>query len=183
MKIIGVSGLARSGKDTFFEMSVRMKSEYGKNIRRYAFADELKKECDHYLISEYGISAFSNDTDEKKIIRPYLVLYGTEKRNEDMNYWVNKVQEKIEKDKTSKAIFITDVRYENEINWIKSLNGINIHVERVGNKPPNEEEKKNDPLLKKMCNFRLRWNDFNKPTNKEDITIPFGAKKIINSIL
>ena len=46
--------------------------------QRLAFADELKKDVDSFLIEKLGISAFTENTKEKEIIRPMLTTWGTE---------------------------------------------------------------------------------------------------------
>ena len=75
--IIGVTGFARSGKDTFFKESSKLLSKA--QCHRYAFADALKHESDDFLKKNVGISAFT-DAEDKELIRPFLVTYGTELR-------------------------------------------------------------------------------------------------------
>ena len=108
--IIGLCGLARSGKDSFFRFSEDFNLNDKSNVR-LAFADELKKETDFFLRSNFGISSFSDDPEEKKIIRPILVAYGMQKRVVSNGlYWVNKIEEEIKKSKGIYNYFITDVR-------------------------------------------------------------------------
>ena len=57
MKIIGISGLARSGKDSFYEFCKPLLDQEGIGHRRMAFADELKEEADTILSKYVGISA------------------------------------------------------------------------------------------------------------------------------
>ena len=157
MTIIGISGLARSGKDTLFKfLSEKLKSS-NVSSKRLAFADELKEECDDFLKKNIGISAFTEINTEKEIIRPFLVCYGTKvRRRLDKNCWINRLSNKL-KSINQDYIFITDVRYENEIEWVKSQGGKTIHIERHGNIAPNEEELKNDPILKKRSQYRVKW--------------------------
>ena len=77
------------------------------------------------------------------------MTYGTKiRRRLNENCWIDKFQ-KIEKELVMAGLrFITDVRFENEIDWIQSLDGKTIHIERNGTLPPNEEEAKNDPILR-----------------------------------
>ena len=77
MKILGISGLARSGKDSFYELCKPFLDKEGVKHRRMAFADELKEEADLILSKYVGISAFTENAEEKKVIRPLLVTYGT----------------------------------------------------------------------------------------------------------
>jgi len=158
--IVGLCGLARSGKDSFFNFAEKFYFNEKSNIR-LAFADELKKETDNFLISSFGISAFSDDIEDKKIIRPILVAYGMQKRAVSNGlYWINKIEEEISRFKDEYNHFITDVRFPNEVSKIKDLGGFCIHIERDGNKPPNKEEEENDPIVKKMCDYHFNWKNF-----------------------
>lgn len=156
-KVIGVCGLARSGKDTIYNLCNPVISSMGKSCKRLAFADELKQESDEFLIKNIGISAFTEDSREKELIRPFLVTYGTHlRRRLNKECWIEKVDEKLKETKED-FVFITDVRYENEIEWVHNLGGISIHVEREGIEAPNEEEAKNDPILKNNSLLNVKW--------------------------
>lgn len=154
-KIIGLTGVARSGKDTFFEC---LKSNFS-NLRfsRIAFADELKHECNDFLMKNTGISAFTEDPEEKEIIRPFLVTYGTHvRRRLNQNCWIDKIEPKMIKDRLNTDIFvITDVRFPNELTWIKSRGGSVIHIQREKTTAANEEEGKNDPILRDLADISL----------------------------
>jgi len=182
MKIIGISGLARCGKDSFFNVSSKILKESSRESSRFAFADELKLECDNFLKSNTGISAFTEDPEEKELIRPFLVCYGTHiRRKINKNCWISKVENKLnDKKYKNHIVFITDVRYDNEIEWIHSKNGHSIHIERVGNKAPNEEELANDPILKSKSMINLKWRNFNS-LNCDSIrsTVEKTLKKIL----
>jgi hypothetical protein len=162
MKIIGITGLARSGKDSFYDLSKPIIESFNQKHTRYAFADALKEESNELLSKYAGISAFTEKNSEKKIIRPFLVTYGTHVRRKlDPNCWINKVQRKIEQDTNKDSwVFVTDVRYENEIEWIKKLNGKTIHVTREGNIAPNQEEIDNNPILREKSDWQISWKDF-----------------------
>jgi hypothetical protein len=171
-KLIGISGLARSGKDTVYEMCRDALAPLGKTAKRLAFADELKKESDEFLLKNIGISAFTEKTHEKEIIRPFLVTYGTHLRRKlNKRCWIDKVEEQLRARKEN-FIFITDVRYNNEISWVHSLGGTSIHVEREGNLAPNKEEETNDPILKDKSEINIKWKD-----------LDIEDQSIINSIV
>lgn len=61
--ILGISGVARVGKDTLFTCIKEINKEI--NFTRMAFADELKRESDEFLMKNVGISAFTEDENEK----------------------------------------------------------------------------------------------------------------------
>ena len=79
-KLIGIAGFARSGKDTFYQRSAQLLSKEGYKSTRIAFADALKNELNELLLSNIGISAFTEEDQEKDLIRPLLVTYGTHLR-------------------------------------------------------------------------------------------------------
>src|SRR5210317_63808 len=92
-KIIGIAGNARSGKDTLGKNFVKILADQGIKAKRYSFAHELKKSVDDFLIREIGISAFTEDEQEKKTIRPFLVFWGTDMmRKINNNIWVEKME-------------------------------------------------------------------------------------------
>ena len=165
-KVIGISGVARVGKDTFFRALLKESPNY--NLVRVAFADELKEECNEFLMKNVGISAFTQDPDEKALIRPFLVTYGSQlRRRRDPYCWIKRAEAKMSSIKgvNESTVVITDVRYPNELDWIHSkMKGISIHLSREGMVPVNEEEALYDPQLKKMCTTRLELPNFPEET-------------------
>ena len=92
-KFIGISGFARSGKDTFYERCKIHLEKEGKKVCRFAFADALKSECDELLSKYTDISAFTENKTEKETVRPLLVSWGTQIRRElDQNCWIKKIK-------------------------------------------------------------------------------------------
>jgi hypothetical protein len=159
--ILGLCGLACSGKDSFFNFAEEFYKNRNTKCKRFAFADELKKEVNQDLKLKFNISSFTEDKKEKEIIRPHLVEYGMNKReSSNGRYWIDKIQnevkEYLEKDRVA---IITDVRFKNEVDWVNSI-GESIYISKMGNTPPNEEEKKNNPIIKKECNHQFVWMDF-----------------------
>ena len=170
-KLIGITGYARSGKDTFYERCALHLNKEGKSSHRIAFADALKDELNPLLSKYAGISAFTEDNAEKEIIRPLLVTYGTEiRRHLNQNCWIEKVQPQvIDHLSQNEFVFVTDVRFENEAQWIKMNNGILIHVSREGIGPANHEEHRQYVKMKKHIHFNLHWPTFGvEDINKAD---------------
>ena len=87
MRLVGISGLARSGKDSIYLKCEPILKNMGYSVKRVAFADCLKSECDELLSKYTGISAFTENTEEKEIIRPLLVTYGTHIRRKLNKNW------------------------------------------------------------------------------------------------
>ena len=166
--IIAISGVARSGKDTLFNIL----SSINPKIARFALADDLKADCDKFFREKLGISAFTRDPKEKELIRPLFVDYGDIKRKQSKGtYWTGLLQSKIDNFLEDGGIpCVTDIRYDeyegsDELDWIKRNNGILIHVSRREDglliQPANEREKYNDPRLLKRADFKLVWNTSN----------------------
>ena len=138
--VIGISGVARSGKDTFASILTNQLKAAGKSVEKFAFADTLKQDCDEFCKSHLGVSAFTSITEEKNLIRPMLVWFGDAKRKQtEGRYWVDIIDKKV---KASKADFclITDVRYDfypvDEIDWVKKeCDGLVCHVSRWTKEP------------------------------------------------
>lgn len=163
-KLIGLSGFARSGKDTAFERSKLLLEKEGHKAYRFAFADELKRESDAFLKTNIGISAFTENEKEKKIIRPFLVTYGTEiRRKLDKNCWIKTIQQRvIDKLDEGYYVFITDVRFKNEAEWLKINGGKLVNISREGVKPANHEEHRQYHLMKPFINYHIFWETFGK---------------------
>lgn len=158
-KLIGVSGFARSGKDTFYQRSKLLLEKHGKKAVRVAFADALKEECDELLGKYTNLSAFTEEDSQKEIVRPLLVTYGTQiRRKLNENCWIEKVQPQvIEYLKSDYYVFVTDVRFKNEAQWIQLNGGILVNVARENIKPANHEEHRQLHLMKPLINYDLFW--------------------------
>ena len=161
--LIGLTGYARSGKDTFFQFAnLLTSSRKSYDCQRFAFADELKKECDDFLKSTLGISAYTSDSKEKEIVRPFLVFWGTKiRRQQNENCWIDKIKDDVIywMNKGNTAV-ITDVRYGNEAEWIKSLGGKIVNIIREGVGPANEEEWREGEFMKAYTDHFINWKTY-----------------------
>lgn len=175
-KLIGIAGFARSGKDTLYNRSKIILEKEGHKVCRLAFADELKNESDDFLKKNVGISAFTEDSKEKEIIRPFLVTYGTELRRKlDQNCWIKTIQDKVvAKLDEGYYVFITDVRFKNEAEWVSSNGGQIAYVAREGVKPANHDEHKQLHLYKRFINYDIFWPTFEDNLDKcDEYVYPF----------
>jgi len=157
--MIGISGYARSGKDTFGEALVRILQRYGIKAKTYALATQLKIDINFLTEGDFKISAFTKDDEEKKIIRPLLVGYGEAWRKADPDHWISVVDCNLE---PRTLAIITDIRYENEADYILKNQGFLLNVSRSTSEnnfigPANEEEKLNGPKVKEKSSFNLCW--------------------------
>lgn len=174
-KIIGLSGVATCGKDTFFNL---LKKEchikYNINLVRFALADILKEELREVLFEKYNIDVLNCSASEKERLRPDLVSYAKAKRKQtEGRYFIDNLSSVIktsfEKKRLSfsDVICITDVRYnqyeKDEAHWVKKENsGVLIYIEKLMTggfvcPPANNDERINDPKLKKCADYILSW--------------------------
>lgn len=187
-KYIGVSGVARSGKNLFCDIAIKQLVDKKIKANQYALAYYLKKDCEDFIRSKLGLNVFTEKTEEKSIFREMLVWYGGVKRKQtEGTYWTSMLQKDIEND-DSEVIFISDIRYDqypnDEVYWIKEvLKGKLLHVskysyndfdEKIFTQPPNDHEKINDPLVKLKSDYRLEWK-------QSDITdVPLLKNEYLN---
>ena len=138
IKLVGIGGVARAGKDTFCKILIDILKEKGMDGKRFAFADTLKDELNPFLIEKFGVDVWNCSSEEKEAIRPMLVAYGKCKRIMSQGtYWTSIVSDKM-KDQigySKKTIpIVTDVRYQEYKNdegaWIKKMGGVLIHITR-----------------------------------------------------
>ena len=160
--LIGITGFARAGKDTFYELSARYLETISHKSERFAFADVLKSECDELTLKHTGISCFTSDDREKFLIRPLLVAYGTHLRRElNPNCWIDGIRSKVSSSLDSgNFVFITDVRFKNEADWILSEGGHLVNVVRDGVGPANPDEASQSELISPLVDHTLTWPTF-----------------------
>lgn len=177
-----MAGYARSGKDTFVKVASKILKKNGYTTSTLSFARGLKDDLDPWLKDKYGISAWTEDTVEKHLIRPFLVAHGCGKRIQtEGKYWIDKVEEQIQNGITccqevdeKHVFFISDVRFPNEEKWLhEQWHGWLVHLKKYKLEPidwvyglnkdlyrsydtaPNEEESKNDPLVMEKADYKL----------------------------
>jgi hypothetical protein len=147
--IIGIMGFARVGKSTIAEgLSNRIDGSVV-----MGFADYLKSICAD-LFTDLGLDITNNDDKIKG--RDILVAVGRAGRNQNENFWVNEIAERINAEQPAVAI-ISDVRYLNEVTWILAQGGIVIDLERNGVHAANTEEQNSIALVR--ATHLLAWNN------------------------
>lgn len=195
-KIIGIGGYARCGKDTFVKIAKNVLRKNGYTPFRVAFADVLKEEVAQMLrANNFPLDVYTDKIEEKTQLRPLLVWWGCARRNmtKEGLYWVNEASEYIddvvsdnyETPKDRLVALVSDVRFPNEAQWIHDNNGWFIHLKRYnlvdtwpnGQKrdddiyrfdpAPNEEEAKQDPLIQKMADYMVEWENKGKLTPED----------------
>ena len=167
--MIGITGVARCGKDTFYSILKKYLEEKNIKSQRLAFADDLKRELNDFVSEKFKIDLFKCDGQDKELVRPLMVAYGKCRRAQtDGKYWTSQLDSKIKELSKHKIIpIITDVRYieykDDEYSWLKSHNGILIHLSRKLDDgtlipPANIEERSNDNKLKAVADFSICWD-------------------------
>lgn len=130
-KLIGVTGLARAGKDTFAQECVK------RGYKRLAFADALKTTVAH-IANEPSHLYFDDVTKEE--YTPSLDMTRRRALQEVGNgireslgtmTWIRRVLRQWEADGRPPTV-ISDVRYPNEAHAIHELGGIVVRVNRRG---------------------------------------------------
>lgn len=166
--IIGLTGVARSGKDTFYSILKKYLEEKNINSERIALADNLKKELGDFVKEKFKIDLHKCDGRDKELIRPLMVSYGKCRRIQtDGKYWTSLIDNKIKELKKQNTIpIVTDIRYieykDDEYAWLKNHNGVLVHISRKLDDgsivpPANIEEKSNDNKLKAVADYSVCW--------------------------
>jgi hypothetical protein len=135
MKIIGVAGLARSGKDTVGDYLIK---EHG--FIQKALAYPIKEmviallEINHEWLEENKDLYLPNyGATPRKMMQTLGTEWGRNTISEDI--WINYLLADIHDDQThaftkDKDVVITDVRFENEATAIRKAGGIICHIRR-----------------------------------------------------
>jgi hypothetical protein len=166
--VIGLTGVARCGKDTFYSILKKYLKEKNIESKRIALADALKKELEDFVEKKFKINLNTCEGSDKELIRPLMVAYGKCRRiQSEGKYWTSLIDQEIKNLKEKNIIpIVTDVRYieykDDEYSWIKNHDGILIHLSRKLNDgslvpPANIEEKSNDNKLKAVADYCISW--------------------------
>jgi len=141
MKLLGISGYARTGKDTAALALIE------EGWTRVALADRLKEEV-LIMLERHCIRPDLSDPATKEQLRPLLVFWGAYRRSQDPDYWIKKLPGR-------NKLVIPDVRYLNECKHILALGGKLIYLARPTFRAANDEEERsfaeiaaNLPLMK-----------------------------------
>jgi phosphomevalonate kinase len=132
MIVVGLSGKKYSGKDTF---CAAMQKVCDLPVVRVALADPLKDEVYEHILKPHNIDRQALDDNRKQYFRLILQGWGTDfKRNFYGNdYWVRCLEQKLTSPefKDFKGIVVvTDVRFLDEVNFIKDTGGAVYRITR-----------------------------------------------------
>lgn len=122
-KIYGLAARMHHGKDTFYGF---VAGQY-KHVYRVAFADALKHEV--AAACEVTVEFIEQN---KETFRPILQWWGTDFRRKLFgdDYWLRKLAVTLESFSVVDVVFITDVRFENEAQFVRDRSGKVIRLVR-----------------------------------------------------
>ena len=132
IKLIGIHGKARAGKDTFANFLVE-----NHGFTKMAFADPIK----WAVASAFGIPLGEVYSDEFKTTahptwnltgRQILQQFGTEAMRGTFgrHFWVRRWMMDYSKLRTVSSVVVSDVREEHEAEVIRELGGLIVHLRR-----------------------------------------------------
>lgn len=133
--LIGIHGKARSGKDTLCQFLISSHGGY-----RYSLADPIKD----MLRAGFGIDMSNPYWENRKedVIpalgrspRQLLQTLGTEWGRNLVNDQVWLILAKNCLLREGAGMIVPDIRFENEADWVRSVGGLMIHVQRKGATP------------------------------------------------
>lgn len=186
-KIIGISGVARSGKDTLAKLLASELESLGYSSQLIALASPLKEDLDDFCWSNFGISSFTQNSEEKLVIRDMLVAFGNGKRRLTQGKYFTNLADSVIEESEAEVCIVTDIRFdeyeEDELFWIKEKHqGKLVHVsrfdfaiidetedgevvgfnERTFIQPANQTEAENDPRMKDAADYSFNWPTFDE---------------------
>ena len=152
MKIYGLTGKAGSGKDSFFKEFQKLNSD----CVRVAFGDALKREV--AKLTGFTLEYIEQN---KSQLRVLLQAWGTDLRRKHCgeDYWIKRIA--INPQDLGKWIFVTDVRFENEAEFIRSKGGKIIRVIKA-NHSSNDTHKSETELEGIKADYTIVAKDRNE---------------------
>lgn len=185
-RILAISGLARAGKNSLADLIGSFLSNHNITSKQFSFAWQVKKDLEPFL-AQFGFDVWTEDTEAKKVIRSYMIAHGcTLRAVSGGKHWIDQLEPHLKFDNSDIQI-ITDLRFPNEAEWVKKLEGSIIHLkifetcsisgQRLYSYAPNDEEAINDPKVQKAADFRLEWPKYGKiGPAAEDLVFDFMRK-------
>jgi cytidylate kinase len=129
--IVGISGKIGSGKST---LSAALRAATGARGVEINFADALKRE----VADLYNIAAercYNQNEKNKPIsdsvkttIGEALQTVANKRRENNPDYWLNKVSALIDADTQHSLFIVADVRFANEADWVRKRGGILVRL-------------------------------------------------------
>lgn len=166
-KLITISGVARSGKDsaaiaikTFLEAS-------GKKVEIKSLAEPLKTAMYDFIWNNFEIDIYNCSDEEKALVRPLMVAFGFAKRRQTEGKYFTDIFDRYFSKSAADFVIVPDLRYadyqNDELDWARRYRALKIHVTKTINgkelTAPNEDEARNNPNLLGSADLRIYWPD------------------------
>jgi hypothetical protein len=140
MQIVGLTGKAGAGKDTAAHLLCEALQARGRKTRTIAFADPIKAA----LLAMGVPSSYMHERHRKEIdipswgtsYRHLAQTLGTEwgRQHHGQDFWVRRLADRVVElgsmGRLPDVLVITDVRIQNEADWIKTRKGLLVEVTR-----------------------------------------------------
>jgi hypothetical protein len=167
--IIGLSGYARSGKDTVAEL---LCLNYG--YKRVSFADPIRDAVYSLnpmlesgrvaeLVDEYGWDVAKSNPEVRRLLQVFGTEVGRQRFGE--NFWVQQAFDKIQ---STKVVF-TDVRFPNEAREIQQYGGQVWRINRHNQSPVNGHE--SEHAMDNVMFKHVLYNDGSLAELTQDVTM------------
>lgn len=197
MKLIGITGVARSGKNLFSSVAKDILTKKGYDVKELSLAEELKKDLYDLIYSKTGISTYTEIDEEKELIRPLMIAHGNMMRKVTRGkHWTSLLEERIKSEcNFVDFCFVTDVRFaeypEDELYWVtEKMNGKLVHISRTVElddgvsiiPAPNIHEMQNDPKMERASHYKLVWETVNS-TDVNNVYIRQKVTEIIDQLI
>lgn len=176
-KVIGLSGVARCGKDSFLRGLIDAYPEL--RIHKLSIGDIIRTDVAPFIQQNFGVDIFTCSDAQKEAFRPLLAWYGNIRRQHTNGmYFIVKLDDVIRTFKDKVDVFVVpDIRFKeypfDETDWVTTTNhGILVHLTRIlpnGEQllPPNDFERLNDPRVRAKSTHVIQWPTF---SDKSEIT-------------
>lgn len=155
-KIVGLTGYAQTGKDTVGQILVTHRGytrlSFADNVREAVY--RLNPVIDHWCSGSFGHAEPEAWTVQQLVnhygwehvkvqfpeARRLLQVMGTEVGREMFgeDAWIEMVGRQVKALPLGVPVVITDVRFQNEADYVRSLGGIVLQVKRPGTGPVND---------------------------------------------
>jgi len=137
MKVIGLVGYPRTGKDAIAEKLVEdhgfVRLAFGDSVKRLLLAIDPSYNNNLAVLEKRKASGIY-ETREK------IQNLGQVLRNFREDFWVDTLREEFMELPEDASVIITDIRYQNEFHFVKDVGGEVVGVERPGYGPVNGHE-------------------------------------------
>lgn len=180
---IGISGAARAGKDTLCRALIRYFNTLDiKAVRKSIAGDSVKTDLKDVLLDKFSIDAFTENTETKEFMRPFLVEYGKMQRAKTQGrYFIDAF-----KSEANAVNILPDIRYveypKDEVYWLKNeVKGLLIFIKRKGILDANDTEKVNNKIISNMADHIVEWNSLDENESQDLFLIDSYAKNIVDN--